>query len=124
MKSTELVSMPVSDQQKAKEFYLNIGYQMIVEQPMNETSSWIQVGLPGDSTTLSLVSKGIDPSTVPGTFHGLMLITEDINKDIEDLRAKGIEVTDADNTPWGKFCHFRDPDGNTLSLHEAPAGGY
>ena len=107
MKTTEIIMIPVTDQQKAKEFYLKLGFQVIAEAPSEHGQTWIQLGLPNQTTTISLAS-----------FHGIIFETEDIEKEIKDLKAKGVAVEKIDNTPWGKFAWLKDPDGNGLCLHQ------
>jgi catechol 2,3-dioxygenase-like lactoylglutathione lyase family enzyme len=113
MKSIEIVMLPVKDQQKAKEFYFKLGYKVIVEAPMGKGETWLQMGLPGSSTTLSL-----------GSFHAIICETPDIEKDAATLRSKGIEVGAIDDTPWGRFAWLKDPDGNSTCLRQAatPSG--
>ena len=52
-----------------------------------------------------------------GSVRGLVIKTDNLDKDIADLKAKGLEVGDVDTTPWGRFATVKDPDGNALSLH-------
>jgi catechol 2,3-dioxygenase-like lactoylglutathione lyase family enzyme len=116
MKFIEVVSIPVSNQEVAKEFYLKIGFQVIVEAPMGDGNTWVQLGIPGQTTSISLVTwftKG--PA---GTLQGMVLKTDDIQADVAELKAKGIDVQPIDDTPWGKFASFYDPDGNGLILRE------
>ncbi|MFL9483411.1 VOC family protein [Chitinophagaceae bacterium LWZ2-11] len=107
MNAAEIIMIPVTDQQKAKEFYLKLGFQLIVEAPMEQGETWIQLGLPGQTTTISLAK-----------FQGIIFETEDIEKEMEELKAKGIEVGKVDDTPWGKFAWLKDLDGNSLCLHQ------
>ncbi len=106
MKQIEIIMIPVSDQQKAKEFYMKLGFQVIVEAPMEHGQTWIQLGLPNQNTFISLA-----------TFQGIIFETDDIEKEIETLKTKGIELGKIDNTPWGKFAWLKDIDGNGLCLH-------
>lgn len=48
--------LPVKDRQKAKDFYLKPGFELIAEVPMPNDEIWIQMGLPNCDTTLSLAS--------------------------------------------------------------------
>lgn len=107
MKSIEIVMLPVKDQQKAKAFYQKLGYQLIAEAPMPNGETWLQMGLPDGGASISLA-----------TFHGLIIETNDIEKEVKGLQAKGIEVGKTDDTPWGKFAWLKDPDGNSLCLHQ------
>src|SRR5688572_24210290 len=106
MKSIEIVMLPVKDRQKAKEFYLKLGFQVIAEAPAAHGETWIQVGLPDNSTTISLAG-----------FQGTICETDNIEKEIEALKTKGIEVG-IDETPWGRFAWLKDLDGNRLCLHQ------
>lgn len=116
MTTIEIISVPVTDQLASKDFYIKIGFQLIVEAPMGNGDTWVQLGLPGQSTSITLVNWFKDMS--PGSMQGLVLKTQDIEKEVADLKAKGIEVKPIDNTPWGRFASFSDPDGNGLTLHQ------
>ena len=130
MKTIEIISIPVSNQEKSKEYYLKLGFQVIVEAHMCNGHTWVQLAIPNQVTSISLVSwwpyKEVEMS--PGSLKGLMLETEDIEKEVKELRAKcvqvgtigrnGYELGKIDDTPWGKFTHLIDPDGNVISLHQ------
>jgi len=116
MELIEVISVPVSNQEASKQFYLNIGFQLIIEAPMGDGNNWIQLGLPGQATSISLVTW--IRKMPPGTMQGLVLKTADIEKEVAGLKQKGIEVKDIDNTPWGRFADFYDPDGNGMILRE------
>jgi catechol 2,3-dioxygenase-like lactoylglutathione lyase family enzyme len=107
MKSVEIIMVPVKDRQKAKEFYLKIGFQVLVESPDEHGETWIQMGIPGSDTTISLSS-----------FQGIICETDSIEKKIKELNDGGIEVGKIDYTPWGRFAWLKDLDGNSLCLHE------
>ncbi|HMS66839.1 MAG TPA: VOC family protein [Saprospiraceae bacterium] len=107
MKSVEIIMIPVKDRQKAKEFYLSLGFELLVEAPAHHGETWIQLGLPGSDTTISLAS-----------FQGIIYETDDIESKIMDFKNNGIDVGKIDETPWGKFAWFKDLDGNSLCLHQ------
>lgn len=107
MKSVEIIMIPVTDQQKAKEFYLSLGFELIIEAPSEHGETWIQLGLPGSATTISLAK-----------FQGIICETADIEKEVDELKTKGIEVADVNDTPWGRFAWLKDRDGNSLCLHQ------
>jgi catechol 2,3-dioxygenase-like lactoylglutathione lyase family enzyme len=116
MEFLEVVSIPVSDQQKAKEFYLNIGFELIVEADMGNGANWVQLGFAGQTTSITLVTWLTNIK--PGASQGLVIHTSDIEKDVEQLRAKGVIIEKIDPTPWGKFANFYDPDGNGMILRQ------
>lgn len=107
MKSVEIIMIPVSDQQKAKQFYLNLGFELIMEAPSDHGENWIQMGLPGSNVTISLAK-----------FYGIILETEDIQAKIQALKELGIIVEQIHEIPWGKFAWLKDLDGNSLCLHQ------
>jgi predicted enzyme related to lactoylglutathione lyase len=65
------------------------------------------MGLPGSTATISLAS-----------FQGIIFETSNIEEEIEQFRSDGIEVGKIDETPWGRFAWLKDPDGNSLCLHQ------
>jgi predicted enzyme related to lactoylglutathione lyase len=107
MKAIEIIMIPVKDQQAAKAFYLKLGWQVITEAPGAHNDTWIQMGFPGKETTISLAK-----------FQATICETDNIEKDIAALKEKGIKVGNVDNTPWGKFAWLKDPDDNSLCLHQ------
>lgn len=115
MKAIEIISIPVTDQQAAKEFYLKFGFTLIVENPFHNGVNWIQLGLPDGGTSITLVNWF--PQLTPGSIAGFVIKCDDLDKTITELTAKGITVGDADKTPWGRFATVKDPDGNAWSLH-------
>ncbi len=107
MKTIEIISQKVSDQQKSKDYYLKLGFEVMVEAPMGNGETWVQLGLPGQATSISLMN-----------FQSMILETEDMEKELRELKAKGIETGKIDDTPWGKFSQLKDPDGNNITLHQ------
>jgi predicted enzyme related to lactoylglutathione lyase len=115
MRLIEIISIPVTDQQAAKAFYLKLGFKVMVEAPFEGGANWIQMCLPDGSTSISLVNWF--PKLTPGSIQGFVIKCDDIDASIAELAAKGIEVAAPDKTPWGRFATVKDPDGNAWSLH-------
>jgi catechol 2,3-dioxygenase-like lactoylglutathione lyase family enzyme len=107
MKSVEIIMLPVKDRQKTKEFYLKLGFQVVVEAPDPHGETWIQMGLQNGDTTISLAG-----------FHGIICTTDNMEREVRELKTKGIEVGKIDDTPWGKFAWLKDLDGNSLCLRQ------
>ena len=107
MKAVEIIMIPVTDQQKANEFYMKLGFQVVVEAPSHNGETWIQLGLANQGTTISLAK-----------FSGIIFETGDIEKEIRELKSRGVSVEKIDDTPWGRFAWMKDPDGNGLCLHQ------
>ena len=107
MKSVEIIMIPVKDRQKAKEFYLKLGFKVMVEALDPHGDAWIQMGLPGSDTTISLAG-----------FQAIICETDDIENSIREFESNGIKVGEIDETPFGKFAWLKDLDGNSLCLHQ------
>jgi catechol 2,3-dioxygenase-like lactoylglutathione lyase family enzyme len=116
MKAIEIISIPVSDQLRAKTFYQQLGFNVLVEAPFEGDKKWIQMGLPGDGPSITLVTWFGDMPA--GCVQGFVIKTDDVEKDKQEFTEKGIETGKIDQTPWGKFLSVKDPDGNSLSFHQ------
>lgn len=116
MKTIEIISIPVSDQQASKAFYQKLGFELLVDIPFGKDQQWIQLGFPGSQSSITLVTWF--EKMPPGSVQGLVIKSEDVEGDYQNLLEKGIAVAPIDKTPWGKFASFKDPDGNGLSFHQ------
>ncbi|NDD65414.1 MAG: hypothetical protein EBZ36_15795 [Acidobacteria bacterium] len=120
--SFEIISVPVSDQQRAKRFYTEVlGFELVRESPMGPGMSWIQLAPAGQSVTISLVTWY--EAMKPGGLQGLMINTNDIDAEHLALRSRGLELTDIKQEMWGRYAMFNDPDGNGWILREPPGHG-
>jgi catechol 2,3-dioxygenase-like lactoylglutathione lyase family enzyme len=118
--SFEIVSVPVSDQERAKVFYRDtLGFDLLRDEPMGPTGRWIQLAPKGCSTTIALVTWF--DSMRPGGLQGVMLNSTNIDRDHQELSAKGLQLGKIDQQPWGRFAMFNDPDGNGWILRQPPA---
>jgi len=118
--SFEIVSVPVENQERAKTFYRDtLGFDVIRDEPMGPTSRWIQLAPKGCPTTIALVSWF--DTMQPGGLQGVMLNSTDIDRDHQELHAKGLQLTPIEQQPWGRFTMFKDPDGNGWILRQPPA---
>ena len=120
--SFEILSVPVSDQQRAKQFYRDVlGFKLIREEPMGSGMSWIQLAPPGQSVTVALVTWF--ENMKPGGLQGVMVNTEDIDAEHTLLRSRGLEIGEIKQEPWGRYAMFNDPDGNGWILRQPPSVG-
>jgi len=114
----ESVSVPVSDQVQAKEFYVDtLGFELQVDNTWREGMRWSEVAPEGSTTSLMLVTWSA--CMLPGMYRVVVVATDDIRAIHEELVAKGIvfELPPTE-TPRGMQAMFRDPDGNALVLWE------
>ncbi len=119
IKSFEIVSVPVSDAQRSKQFYRDVlGFDLVLETPMGPGQNWIQLAPPGCSTTIALVTWF--DAMKPGGLQGVMLNVSDIDADHHELSGRGLHLTEIKQEPWGRFAMFSDPDGNGWILRQPP----
>ena len=89
--SFEVLSVPVTDQQRAKNFYRDVlGFELIREVPMGPGMSWIQLAPKGQGVTIVLVTWF--EQMKPGGLQGVMVNTEDIEVEHARLRRHGLEI--------------------------------
>jgi catechol 2,3-dioxygenase-like lactoylglutathione lyase family enzyme len=114
----ESVSVPVSDQDQAKEFYVDtLGFELLVDNTWREGLLWSEVAPVNSVTSLMLVTWSA--SMLPGMYRVVVLATVDIRAAYEELLARGIDFElPPTETPRGTQAMFRDPDGNALMLWE------
>lgn len=120
LRNLRLVSVPVSDPDRAKAFYTEtLGLDLIAEEQMPAGTRWVEVGPPGAETSISLVTWL--ESMQPGSLRGLIFLTDDIESDHEELSRRGVEfLGPIEEQHWGKYVQFWDQDGNVLVLQENP----
>ena len=109
-----VVSVPVSDQDRALEFYLGkLGFETRTDEPYGEGERWVEVAPPGAATTIAIVPPREGESAGIETRIGL--ISEDIDADHTALRDRGVDVDESVmrmGDPVPPLFFFRDPDGN------------
>lgn len=112
----QLLSVPVSDQDRARDFYVDVlGFELIWDNPMGpDGGRWVQVAPRGAATALTLVTWF--PTMAPGSLKGLVLETDDLDADAAAFAERGVGVGDIQVAPWGRYVTFDDPDGNGIVL--------
>jgi predicted enzyme related to lactoylglutathione lyase len=115
------ISVAVSSQDKARDFYVNtLGFEAVSDLPMSETERWLEVAPPGAQTHIMLGLRGQSGGDKTG-FTGYILHTNNIEATCATLKARGVTLTQQLSTqPWGKWAQFTDPDGNEFGIW-APA---
>jgi catechol 2,3-dioxygenase-like lactoylglutathione lyase family enzyme len=113
------VMVPVSDQDRALEFYLEkLGFEKRADIPYGRGDRWVEVAPPGAATTIALVPPREGESAGIETRVGFT--TEDVDADHAHLRDQGIDVDDVMRMgdPVPPMLFFRDPDGNRFMIVE------
>jgi predicted enzyme related to lactoylglutathione lyase len=115
----ELVAIPVSDVDRAKDFYTEkIGFAAEHDHTVSEEIRFVQLTPPGSACSIALGRGIID--TPPGSVAGLQLVVADIRAARAQLAQRGVEVGEVQEFPWGSFVFFSDPDGNRWSVQQLP----
>jgi catechol 2,3-dioxygenase-like lactoylglutathione lyase family enzyme len=116
----ELVTVPVSDVDRAKAFYTDkVGFNADHDHKVSDELRFVQLTPPGSACSIALGIGVAD--TPPGSAAGLQLVVSDINAARGELAQRGVEVSEVQEFPWGSFVFFQDPDGNRWSVQQLPA---
>ena len=115
----ELVPVPVSDVDRAKSFYTEkAGFHADVDASPSDDMRFVQLTPPGSACSIA-IGRGIVPSE-PGSVKGLQVTVDDIEAAHADLAGRGVEVSEVQDFPWGRFVFFEDPDGNAWAVQQVP----
>ncbi|MFI5805914.1 VOC family protein [Streptomyces sp. NPDC051561] len=135
----EIVSVPVSDVDRAKEFYADkCGFKVDVDMQVAEGVRVVQLTPPGSRCSIVLTQGAAPPAELmpeaaPGSLHGGQLCVIDVEAAREELVGRGVGVSpvmhlgekgweEGKGEVWNSWVFFRDPDGNSWTIQEAPTG--
>src|SRR5262245_59130367 len=128
----ELVILPVSDVDRAKDFYSEqVGFNVDVYHRAGDHFRVVQLTPPGSACSVT-IGVGLGSDMKPGSVKGLHLIVSDVDAACRELAARGVELgpihhfengasvdgPDPTRADYGTFSSFNDPDGNTWVLQE------
>jgi catechol 2,3-dioxygenase-like lactoylglutathione lyase family enzyme len=113
----ELVAVPVSDVDRARDFYSEqAGFDLDHDHTVSDEIRFVQLTPPGSGCSIA-IGKGV-VDTEPGSLQGLQLVVDDVEAAHAELSGRGVEVSEVQDFPWGRFVFFRDPDGNGWSVQQ------
>ena len=115
----ELLSVPVADIDRAKDFYVRAGFVADHDTTVDEQTRFVQLTPPGSACSIVL-DLNFTPME-PGSQKGIQCVVADADEALAFLRERGIEASDVDEQPWGRFVYFSDPDGNGWALQQLPS---
>ena len=118
----ELIFVPVTDVDRAKEFYERIGFHADHDQVPFEGLRFVQMTPPGSACSIAF-GDGLGIQLEPGQQNTIQVVVPNADEALAHLRSAGVEASDVDPQAWGRFVTFDDPDGNTWTLQELPARG-
>ncbi len=113
----ELIAVPVSDVDRAKAFYVEqAGFNPDHDHRVSHELRFVQLTPPGSACSIT-IGTGITDAE-PGSVKGLQLVVDDADAAHADLAGRGVEVSDVQDFPWGRFVFFSDPDGNGWAVQQ------
>jgi catechol 2,3-dioxygenase-like lactoylglutathione lyase family enzyme len=116
----EVISVPVSDQERAKQFYVGkLGFTVQIDAGFGEAMRWVMLRPPGSGTCITLVTWF---ETMPaGSLNGSVLGCDNLEKTLDDLASQGVAFHEDEiqSAPWGRWKTFSDPDGNGWILQQS-----
>jgi catechol 2,3-dioxygenase-like lactoylglutathione lyase family enzyme len=127
----ELIIIPVSDVDRAKEFYLKqAGFELLVDTPIGDGQRIVQLTPPGSACSIGFGAGVTDAA--PGSAKGLHLVVSDVVAARELLVQRGTQVSEVrhvgeagwapgphpERASYSSFAEFTDPDGNLWLLQE------
>ena len=124
--SLEVVTLPVSDVDRAKSFYASLGWRFDIDLAVSDELRTVQFTPPHSQCSIQF---GTGRSTAePGSAQAMILVVEDIDAARDDLIGRGVDVSEvAEARPPGfdqpgrsyfARATFSDPDGNGWELQE------
>jgi predicted enzyme related to lactoylglutathione lyase len=115
----ELVHVPVSDVDRAKDFYTEkAGFDADVDVTVSDEIRFVQLTPRGSRASIS-IGTGLS-EMAPGSMEGLQIVVDDVNAARAELVERGVEVGEVQVFPWGSFVFFSDPDGNGWAVQQLP----
>ncbi len=126
----ELVVVPVSDVDRAKQFYAQqMGFVVDVDHQPSDDFRVVQLTPPGSPCSIT-IGKGL-AAMAPGSLKGLQISVADIDAAHAELKGRGVPVSSVqhhDGTrfvegkggDYNSFMFFDDPDGNGWAIQESP----
>ena len=127
----EVVTLPVSDVDRAKSFYQRLGWRLDADFAAGEDARLVQMTPPHSQCSIHF-GKGLYPSTAmePGSLDRLYLAVKDSDAARDDLVSRGVDVSEVEEQPkppgfpdlpgrsYFAYASFSDPDGNGWLLQE------
>jgi|SRR4030081_2099924 predicted enzyme related to lactoylglutathione lyase len=113
----ELIAVPVSDVDRAIDFYARkVGFNLDHDHTVNENLRFVQLTPRGSACSIA-IGKGISDKA-PGSVGGLQVVVPDIEQARGELVKGGVDVSEVQDFPWGRFVFFSDPDGNGWAVQQ------
>ena len=118
----ELVNIPVSDVDRAKAFYVDkVGFNADHDHDIGGGVRFVQLTPPGSACSIS-IGTGLSDAP-PGSVKGVQIVVADADAARAELVSRGVDASEVQDFPWGRFVFFSDPDGNAWAVQQLPDYG-
>jgi predicted enzyme related to lactoylglutathione lyase len=115
----ELVAVPVSDVDRAKAFYTDqVGFNADHDHRVSDDLRFVQLTPPGSACSIT-IGVGVTDAP-PGSVQGLQMVVSDADAARAQLVERGVDASEVEDFPWGRFVFFADPDGNRWAVQQIP----
>ena len=113
----ELIPLAVSDVDRAVDFYGNrVGWKVDHDHTVHEGLRFVQVTPQGSACSFCF---GVGLEMMPeGSSQMIQVVVPSAEAARDHLRSRGVECSDVDEQPWGRFVHLTDPDGNRWAFQQ------
>ncbi len=112
----ELFAVPVTDVDRAKDFYVKAGFNADHDHAVSDEIRFVQLTPPGSKASIA-IGNGLT-EMAPGSVEGLQVVVDSAEEARAALADRGVEVSEVQEFPWGRFVYFSDPDGNGWAVQE------
>lgn len=115
----ELLAVPVTDIDRARDFYVDkLGFTADHDIPVSDELRFVQLTPPGSARSIVLDANMTEMAA--GSQKGIQVVVASAEQARQHIAAKGVETSEVQEFPWGRFVFFSDPDGNGWALQELP----
>jgi predicted enzyme related to lactoylglutathione lyase len=113
----ELIPLAVTDVDRSVEFYgEKVGWNVDHDQSPYDGMRFVQVTPQGSACSICFgTGLGMLPE---GSKQMIQIVIDNAEEARDYLRGRGVEASDVDEQPWGRFVTFEDPDGNRWALQQ------
>ena len=113
----ELVTLPVADVDRAVAFYVDqVGFNLDYDHKVSPDLRFVQLTPRGSACSIAI---GVGLTTAePGSVVGMQVVVDDADAARADLIERGVDASEVEEYPWGRFTFFADPDGNRWAVQQ------
>ena len=113
----QLVAIPVTDVDRAVGLLLDERrLRPDHDHQVSDEIRFVQLTPVGSACSIAL-GWGVTDAE-PGSVRGMQLVVDDIEEAHDELTGRGVDVSQVQDFPWGRFVFFADPDGNQWAVQQ------